>query len=187
MITHPTKATQAKAIHLALGSGAFVHLPRVGLLAIPDPDEPGRNLMLSMFNDIGPKAKGIGYKTEEMYVGPNNSIRTTRIVWDSEPVTVSADQALAKSNGGGDGRGSARQDAADFLRRKLADGPKRAADLEEEADALGISERTLRRARLELNIEAVKDGYQGAWLWKLPFWQGGPKGGQDGHCNSKAA
>jgi hypothetical protein len=85
MITHPTKATQAKAIHLALGSGAFVHLPRVGLLAIPDPDEPGRNLMLSMFNNIGPKAKGIGYKTEEVYVGPDNSIRTTRIVWDSEP------------------------------------------------------------------------------------------------------
>ncbi len=38
------------------------------------------------------------------------------------------------------------------------------------AKAAGISEKTLRRARLGLRVESVKQGYglQARWLWRLP-------------------
>ena len=36
------------------------------------------------------------------------------------------------------------------------------------AEANGINERTLRRAKTRLRIVSEKSGYQGAWMWRLP-------------------
>jgi hypothetical protein len=43
-----------------------------------------------------------------------------------------------------------------------------ATEAKEKAEAEGISDRTLARARKRLRIVAEKDGYQGPWTWKLP-------------------
>ena len=170
LITHPTKAVQAKAIHMAIGSGAFVHLPRVGFVAIPDPDEPAhtRKLLLPMFNNIGPLPPGLGYSAEPVRIGRNKDIKTSRVAWDDIPVTISADGALAKAGGTNKERGYAVKDAKKFLQEKLANGPVPTADVEDEAKALGISVRTLNRARSELGVKAVKHGFEGGWHLKLP-------------------
>ena len=42
------------------------------------------------------------------------------------------------------------------------------AEIEEAAEANGIAERTLFRAKSELNVIAKKDGRGGAWTWRLP-------------------
>ena len=182
MVTHPTKAVQDKSINMAVGSGAFVHLPRTGFVVMPDPEESepradgARRFMLCSWTNIGRMPPGLAYRSETAFIGKDNSIETQRVVWDSEPINLTADQALAKHNHGSEDRASARRDAIDFLRKKLADGPKPAKDLTEEADALGISARTLARARKDLEIGAQKDGFDGGWLWELPFWQRDPKG-----------
>lgn len=44
---------------------------------------------------------------------------------------------------------------------------------------MGISERTLKRAKKNLGVEAFKQGFgkDGAWMWRLPVKEA--KGGQD--------
>jgi hypothetical protein len=60
-------------------------------------------------------------------------------------------------------------EAIDFLRERLACGPQLATAVEAEAEASGISERTLRRARKNiLGVIAEKNGRQGPWTWRLP-------------------
>jgi hypothetical protein len=121
-----------------------------------------------MFNNIGVMAPGLGYRTEPVRIGQNKDIKTSRVVWDGVPVSVSADGALAKAGGGDKERGYAVKDAKKFLQEKLANGPVPTADVEDEAKALGISVRTLNRARSELGVKAVKHGFEGGWHLKLP-------------------
>ena len=80
---------------------------------------------------------------------------------------VTADQALAAAGADLKDPG-AKKRALEFLQEILANGPVNAKEAEEEAEANGISERTLRRARMTLGIKVAKDGYQGPWMWKLP-------------------
>lgn len=63
------------------------------------------------------------------------------------------------------GKGAAKSFAADWLRSKLSDGPKAAAEVVADALANGISERTLQRARQACGVTATKDGL--AWIWSL--------------------
>ena len=59
------------------------------------------------------------------------------------------------------------QEAKDFLRDLLADGPVDAKEGEEAAAANGISAASLRRARKELGVMSAKAGFKGGWQWAL--------------------
>ena len=63
-ITHPPKAVQAKALHAATGSLAFVAAARLAFLAIEEP-ETDRKLLLPVKNNLGPMALGLGYRLTE--------------------------------------------------------------------------------------------------------------------------
>ena len=184
LISHPQKAPAGKALNAVTGSGAFMHAPRTAFLAIKDPDDPSRNLFLPIKINIGTKAEGRGYRIESRFVGPNQNILTSAIVWDSLPVRITADQALEQA--AEKRRGSSSAEAKEFLREELEAGPKPAKDLEEKAEALGISKITLKRARKKLDVKAEKDGFQGAWILKLPTFRivGPAKGCHCIHCHS---
>ena len=81
---------------------------------------------------------------------------------------MSADQALEDSGSGQDR--SERDEAVEFLRDVLSDGPVPAKDIQRSARELGIAHRTLRRAKTELKVRADREGYgsDGKWLWILP-------------------
>jgi putative DNA primase/helicase len=96
-----------------------------------------------------------------------NDIETSRIEWDSQPVTITANEALASAFSD-PGRRDARADAEDFLLDVLADGPKVAKEVERIAKDTGHSQSTIRRAKKALGIIADKEGYQGVWRWSLP-------------------
>ena len=90
-----------------------------------------------------------------------------RVSWEGDSV-LSADGLL---NSPGETK---RDAAAEFLEGLLADGPMPASEVKEEAEAEGISERTLKRAKQELGVEAVREGRSGEiggdlWCWRLPF------------------
>jgi hypothetical protein len=65
-------------------------------------------------------------------------------------------------------RGSASADASDFLRTELGGGARSVKDIEEKADAFGISKATLKRARKKLGVHAFKNGLGDGWSMKLP-------------------
>jgi putative DNA primase/helicase len=62
------------------------------------------------------------------------------------------------------------QEAQDWLREVLAAGPRKASEVQGEARAAGISEKSLRTARERLGIKPTKETtvLHGAWFWRLP-------------------
>lgn len=164
-ITHPPKGATGNAINSFTGSLAFVAAPRMAFI-ITNEEGSDRKLVLKVKNNIGLPARGIAYRilTKEISRG----IVAAYIVWDDAPVDVTADEALYQqaqaAKGGGAGPVAV---AVAFLETQLADGPKLGAEVEAAARKQGIAERTLRRARQELGVDATKDGYQGPWIWAL--------------------
>jgi putative DNA primase/helicase len=161
LISHPQKAGATNVLNVVTGSAAFVNAPRLTFITITDPDDSSRTLLLAGKNNLGRKAEGLAYRIESAFVGPDNKILTSRIVWDNLPVRITANEALQQE--AEKKRGGASRDAEDFIRERLGNGGITVKDFESEAAALGISKRTLERARKRLNVKAKKDGFQGEW------------------------
>ena len=177
-ITHQPKGTGAAAIHRFIGSIAFVAAARSAHLVISDPEDKDRRLFLPVKNNLAPLGKGLAFRLEQRLVGdPGQGIVASSVVWESEPVTISADQALRAADDQGIG-GGAGTDAEEFLREVLAAGPVSVKDIQAEAKAAGHSWATVRRAKERLKVvsEYVSQGRNdggrfgegGYWLWRLP-------------------
>jgi len=84
-----------------------------------------------------------------------------------EDAEITADDVIADHE-----TRSARDEAVEWLRMLLADGPLPAKDVQRQARDVGISERTLRRAKATLQVasEASKDDDNtvNSWVWRLP-------------------
>jgi predicted ATP-dependent serine protease len=160
-ITHPPKNAPAKAIHALVGSIAFVAAARLVFLAIEEADTE-RRLLLAVKNNLGRLADGLGYHLEQTFISKN--ILASRVVWDTRPVTVTANEALAASKE--DPRVLA--EAKEFLRAELADSPRPATDLKKAAGNAGLSWSTVQRAQKRLGIKPRKVGLEGGWEWALP-------------------
>jgi hypothetical protein len=159
-ITHPPKATQAKALHAFTGSLAFVAAARLAFVVVEEA-ETDRRLLLAVKNNVGPLARGIGYRIGTKIV--SNDIEAPCVLWDDAPVDVNANQALAAAAASLKD-GSALDKAKEFVLEALKDGPILVEELEEAAEANGIKPRTLERAREKLEVKAEKDGFQGKWV-----------------------
>jgi putative DNA primase/helicase len=178
-ITHPPKATQSKSLHTATGSLAFMADARMAFLALKEPDTE-RRLFLPVKNNLGAPAPGLGYRLAQRITSGN--IIASHVVWDSSPVTMTADEALRAAdeslrNGG------ALQDAREFLREALAPGPRAMTDVEAEAQKQGIAPRTLRRAREKEKILTSKSDFDGGWVWRLPGEDGQRRARQSGQVS----
>jgi putative DNA primase/helicase len=175
-ITHFSKSgagNNTKALHRFIGSIAFVGAPRAAFVVIQDTDNEGRILFLHAKNNMASKPQGLAYRLVQMLVGEvEQSIVASYVVWDNEPVSVSADEALRASESGDDR--SAAGEAEEFLQHKLFNGAVAAKEAEEDARAFGIAPRTLRRARKKLGVIAEKGGLKEGWTWRLPA-----EGGQE--------
>jgi hypothetical protein len=91
------------------------------------------------------------------------TIRAPHVIWHAQHVDVTAGEAMQAAGGGN--TPSARDDAKKFLADILASGPKPSPEIEEAAEANGISRRTLFRAKKELGVEAKQE--RGGWSWYL--------------------
>jgi putative DNA primase/helicase len=166
-ITHPPKGTGTTAINRFIGSIAFVAAARAAFMVTRDADNRDRRLFLPVKNNLAPLGDGLAFWLEQRIVGePGDGIIASTVTWESEPITITADQALAATDGNSE-QHSARHDAEAFLRENLKE-PVKAKDMEEHAWAVGISQRTLARARKKLSVIAEKDGMEGGWKWRLP-------------------
>ena len=86
-------------------------------------------------------------------------IVTSRVDWEPQPITTTAEEALAV-----DGKHNlALADAEDFLQTLLADSPVPSKQVDAEAQEAGVARATLRRAKASLGIKPYKDGMSGGW------------------------
>jgi len=176
-ITHFSKSgPTGKALHRFIGSIAFVGAPRAAFAVIEDADNEGRMLFLHAKNNMAAKPQGLAYRLEQRLVGdPGKAIVASNVAFESEPVTVSADEALRATEDAGKGP-SQIEAAEDFLRDLMAKGPVPQASVKADAEGAGLTWATVRRAKDRIGIKAHRisvgsDG-GGQWVWALPEVQG---------------
>ena len=154
-----------------IGSVAFVNQARAAFIVTPDPDDNTRLLLIPSKTNIGPMSYGLAYRLEGVGLEVNaNMIVTSRVAWDSSPVTITADQALAACSAAGEGK-SARSEAEMFLRETLANGPVPQKDVKDAVEGAGLAWATMRRAKNKLGVKTQRvsigmDG-SGHWVWSL--------------------
>jgi putative DNA primase/helicase len=163
-LTHPPK-TVTRAMNAASGSLAFVAAARSAWLftrEMTDGKKTGRTLMTSVKNNLAPRQTGLAFRIETRI--SEAGIIAPVIVWDKEPVEMSADEALAAATGQaakGENR-KALAEAKEFLEDELKTsqaGRVEASIIEKQAQKAGISKATLKRARSELKVVSKRDGF----------------------------
>lgn len=133
-VSHLNKGAGA-AMYRTAGSIAFVAAARAAYAVTKDKDDDRRRLVLPVKNNLGPDdAGGLAYRVKARDGVPF-------IEWEPEAIHVSADEALAAD--AGDHR-SATDEATEWLRDMLADGPMPAKAVQREAREAGISDKALR-------------------------------------------
>lgn len=173
-VSHLRKAAGAEALMRITGSAAFVAAARATYVVAKDPEDDGRRLFLPAKNNLGDDRTGLAFRIEPATIG--DGIETSRVAWESEPVTITADEALAPAV---DHEARAERDvAAGWLRDYLSDGPRSSRDVKGAAIDAGLAWSTVRRAKDQLGIRARKTGFDGGWEWALPS-QGASEGAHE--------
>ncbi len=162
-VSHLRKAAGAEALLRITGSLAFVAAARATYVVARDPQDEHRRLFLPAKNNLGDDRSGLAYRIGPATVG--DGIETSRIVWDSEPVTVTADEALAAPVE--DEARTEREEAADWLRELLSGGPVRVSEIKREAKEAGLSWRTVERAKRAIGAHVVREGFGGQCRWSV--------------------
>jgi hypothetical protein len=158
-LTHLRKSEGA-AVYRAMGSLAFAAAARAVWGVAADKSDKARRLFVPIKNNLARDSGGLAYTLALQ----NELAKQPVVVWEAEPITTTADEAMEHSR-----PHPANDEAVEFLRDALADGPRPTKEVEEEArEAHGITQRTLYRARKTLNVEAYRPEHLGAWYLRLP-------------------
>jgi hypothetical protein len=165
-ISHLNKGGGSDAMGRVTGSMAFVAAARAAYLVQKDPEDANRRLFLPVKNNLGAHGFGLALRIVERDVSP--TIRAPAIEWEPGYVTITADEAMAAAAVNDGENASALREAEEFLRDALSGGPVTQRTIKADANANGISEATLRRAKSRLGVIARKTGMDGRWVWELP-------------------
>lgn len=160
VVSHLNKS-QGPAMYRTTGSLAFVAAARAVYAVVRDKDDSGRRLMVPIKANLAPDSTGVAYR-----IGADDT-GTPRLEWEPEPVAVTAEEALAALATSDDGERTERQDAAEWLRSLLQEGPKRIKEIMAEARG-SFSERTLQRARCDIGAKVIREGFGGECRWTIP-------------------
>ena len=149
LIGHMNKNSNGKSSYRGLGSIDFQAAARSVLIVGRIKDEPEVRVVCHVKSSLAPEGKSIAFRLDK-----DNGFE-----WIGE-YDISADDLLS-----GDSRGQKSRKAKEFLLEILADGGMAQKKIEEEAEKRGIKKKTLRNAKLELEIDSVKRGNH--WFWML--------------------
>jgi hypothetical protein len=161
VVRHLVKRWLERAMLRGQGSMGIVAAARSALLVGPHPADPGRRVLSVAKSNMGPRAPSLGYRV----VAPPGGVPTVEWTGVAE---VTADELGRRR----EEPMRASERAIDWLRRELAAGPRRAADVYAAAAVARIPERTLNRAKewLRARSHRVYDhkAGRGEWYWFDP-------------------
>ncbi len=153
VVMHLNKQMNGPAVYRAGGSIGFVGTARTVMLLAKDPDNPEQRILAQVKNNLAKERKAYRLSLEN---SPGHEV--ARILWRGE-CEQTAD-VLCGPPESAENR-LLLDDAKDFLRECLADGPKPRTEVLTLAKQADVSERTLRRARHALGIPKKN-------VWALP-------------------
>ena len=158
VIRHFTKQVDAKAMYRGGGSVDFMAACRCAFIIVESEDEPNMRVLAQVKNSIGSKSLSVSFCIDE------NGFR-----WGGH-VAANADELLASSRSDNRREKVQLEAAESFLRETLSNGPMTSNGVKDKAEAAGIANKTLWRAKDTLNIKATKErgSLGGEWWWRLP-------------------
>ena len=167
-ITHLRKSSSERAIYRGLGSIDFAAAARSILLVAEDPDDATgrRRVMAHVKSSLAEKGPSIAYE-----------LRDGAFYWAG--VSTATPEALLAPRGLDDqGERRAFDEAVEFLRELLANGPVPAKEVVKAYEQAGLSRSTVFRAKHALGIKVKKQG--AFWVWLPP--EGSGLTGEDGEA-----
>ena len=146
-IRHLTKGSRGKSIYRGVGSIDLTAAARSVLLVGADPNkEPGitKSVVLHIKHNLTGQGQALGFEIREgafYWTGKSNATAGEILAPEPSPEEVSSmEEALA------------------FLKEVLANSPVKSTSIDQQRRTLGISERTLLRAKKQLGVKAVRRG-----------------------------
>jgi hypothetical protein len=159
MQRHLNKQGGGRALYRGLGSIAFVATCRFAMLVARDPQTPGQCVLAQVRNTLGAPQPSLAYRLNSSDGG------LPAVEWlGTSP--VSADELLG---GRPRSEGRPRDRAFDFLEKFLAGGPRSSRELWQAAQKVGLTARTLQRAKRRLGIRCrrIYENGQPVSYWLL--------------------
>lgn len=152
-IGHLNKGTGGKSIYRSMGSLAFTAKARAVWHLGAMKNDPQRRLFLPAKFNLGPMPEGLAF-----------TVVDGMLHWEADGIGMNADALLEDE---ASNRSSVPDlSVDDFLKAVLADGPKPASEVLNEAKQEGIPPKRTRRSFKELGGKRRKLG-NGPWLWFL--------------------
>jgi len=147
-IRHLTKGGRGKSIYRGIGSIDLTAAARSVLLVGTDPNTPEpdvtKSVILHIKHNLTRQGQALGFEIKEgVFYWTGKSDATAGEVLAPEPSPEEV---------------SSVEEAVMFLQEALSDGPIKSAVIDGQRRALGISERTLKRAKQQLGVKAVRRG-----------------------------
>ena len=170
-ISHFSKGTAGRdPVERVTGSLAFGALARLVFATVKESEENGGGrLLVRSKSNIGPDGGGFRYELRQVELsGICAGITASRPEWGGA-IEGEAREILATAEQDSDPEErSAKDEAEQFLRDVLASGPVDVRRVLTMARNVGISEKTLRRAKGSLQVDSKKRGMDGGFDWRLP-------------------
>lgn len=173
-LIHLNKTTTADPLTAIMASRAFAAVARAVLFVMEDPDDKAVRLVGNPKNNLGrTNLPTLRFTIEETVVGedPDDGlpVKAPRIAWQGTSAT-SIHDALANILAGPKVK-SKRAEAEEWLVEYLQarpDGREASAKVREAAEAAGIGDQPLRRAREHAGILVEQAGFPRQTYWQLP-------------------
>jgi hypothetical protein len=173
-LIHVNKSSTSDPLTMLMASRAFPAVARAVLFVMGDPEEPGVRLVGQAKNNLGrTDLPTLRFTVEEVVVGKDPEdglpVKAGRVVWqDSTKRTIS--DALAAMLAGPKRR-TQTDEAGEWLVAYLQgcpDGRADSAEVKAAGGRAGISEKSLRSARVKVGIEVITEGFPKTTDWQLP-------------------
>ena len=166
-LSHLTKSPRPDThpLHRALGSVAYTALARSVLLLQHDPDakNPQRRILSQIKNNHGPLHPPIAFTPAD---SPRHRY-APMLIWEPTPLTETLPTIADPPEDPSIFLKSQLDDAINFLTTTLTDGAIPSAQLHKEARTVGISPRTIARAKYHLHTHSYRDPLTRLWTTSL--------------------
>jgi len=158
-VSHLNKNSGSDPLMRVTGSLAFVAAARAAFLITKDSENPTRRLFLPLKNNVGNDQSGLAFSIQSKEVkSQEENIETSCVIWESQVVTITADQAMSAGNSN---EVTTIDEATVWLRDLLKDestGVNR-RDIMKAAEAMGFKERTIYHAKRNLGVKVTQFGF----------------------------
>jgi putative DNA primase/helicase len=171
-VSHLNKGGPNEALMRVTGSLAFVAAARAAYIVARDNDDEQRRLFLPLKNNLANDQVGLAFRLESVQL--DAGVETSRVMWETEPVTVTADEAMQSAEP--DDERSQRDEITAWLKDLLYPGRMKSQEVQSKAKQSGFAWRTVQRTAKDNGVVMKREGFgpDTVTYWSLPTVAPGP-------------